>query len=90
MRWYSEERYPFACDFYIPSKDLFIELNKHWTHGKHPFDNTNKDDVAVLNMWTELAKTSEYYRGAIYTWTDLDVRKQKIAKENFLNYITIY
>ena len=26
----------------------------------------------------------------IYTWTDLDVRKQQIAKENNLNYIMFY
>lgn len=24
---YKEKRYPFKCDFYIPSKDLFIEYN---------------------------------------------------------------
>lgn len=27
IRQYKDERYPFACDFYIKSKDTFIELN---------------------------------------------------------------
>lgn len=27
IRQYKDERYPFACDFYVKSKDLFIELN---------------------------------------------------------------
>lgn len=27
------ERYPFRCDFYVQSRDLFIELNAHWSHG---------------------------------------------------------
>lgn len=27
LRQYSEERYPFACDFYVAPEDLFIELN---------------------------------------------------------------
>lgn len=27
VRQYRDERYPFACDFYIKSQDLFIELN---------------------------------------------------------------
>lgn len=37
----ADTRYPFECDFYIPSKDLFIELNFHWTHGFEPFDKNN-------------------------------------------------
>lgn len=90
IRWYSDERYPFACDFYIPSEDLFIEYNKTWTHGGHPFDEMNLDDIYKLETWEEKAKTSKYYQNAIYTWTNLDVRKQKIAKENKLNYKVIY
>ena len=90
IRWYSDERYPFACDFYIPSEDLFIEYNKTWTHGGHPFDEMNLDDIYKLETWGEKAKTSKYYQNAIYTWTNLDVRKQKIAKENKLNYKVIY
>ena len=29
VRQYSDERYPWKCDFYIKSEDLFIELNYH-------------------------------------------------------------
>lgn len=29
VRYYSDERYPFECDFYIKSLDLFIECNFH-------------------------------------------------------------
>lgn len=39
-----ETRYPFACDFYLPSADLFIEIQGMWTHGKHPFDKSSKED----------------------------------------------
>ena len=28
-QYYDKDRYPFHCDFYIKSEDLFIELNKH-------------------------------------------------------------
>lgn len=87
---YRDERYPFNCDFYIISEDLFIEYNGTWTHGGHPFDPMDLDDIYKLEQWEEKAKTSPYYKNAIYTWTDLDVRKQKIAKENNLNYIVIY
>lgn len=90
IRHYSDDRYPFICDFYIPSEDLFIEYNGTWTHGKHPFDETNLDDICRLEEWKEKARVSKYYKNAIYTWTNLDVRKQKIAKENNLNYQVIY
>lgn len=90
IRQYRDSRYPYACDFYIPSEDLFIEVNKSWTHGGHPFDENNPEDVAKREWLKEMSKTSAYYRNALYTWTDLDVRKQQTAKDNNLNYKTIY
>lgn len=33
---------------------------------------------------------NDYYANAIYVWTDLDVRKHKIAKENNLNIEFLY
>ena len=89
-RQYSDERYSFDCDFYISSEDLFIELNKHWTHGGHPFDKNDFEDIQKLSKWQEKAQTSKFYRNAIYVWTDLDVRKKEIAKKNNLNYKVIY
>ena len=90
IRQYRDERYPFVCDFYIPSEDLFIEYNGSWTHGEHPFDPMNLDDISTLEAWQEKVIDHPYYQNAIYTWTDLDVRKQRIAKENNLNYVVIY
>jgi len=85
-----DKRYPFSCDFYIKSKDLFIELNLHWSHGGHPFDNSNPEDINKLNIWKEKAKTSEFYKNAIETWTIRDVKKHLAVKENNLNYIEYY
>ena len=48
-----DQRYPFLCDFYIKSKDLFVEYNGHWTHGKHPFDMNNMSDNDKLKKWKE-------------------------------------
>lgn len=87
IRQYKEERYPFMCDFYVPSEDLFIELNYHWTHGKKLFENSEKDNL-FLNKWK--SKDSKYYKNAIYTWTILDVQKYNKAKENNLNYLAFY
>lgn len=87
-----DERYPFICDFYITSLDLFIELNASWTHGGHWFDASDKDDTQVLNLWYEKAENmpSAYYRAAIETWTVRDVKKRQIALVNNLNYVVFW
>lgn len=90
FRQYRDERYPFHCDFYVKPEDLFIELNITWTHGGKPFDSTSIEDLQKLEKWEEKAKTSEYYKGAIKTWTISDIEKFKIARENNLNYKVYY
>ena len=37
------QKYPFNCDFYIKSKDLFIEYQGHQTHGTKPYDELDPD-----------------------------------------------
>ena len=90
IRQYKDERYPHACDFYIRSLDLFIELNIDWTHGGHPFNPENQADINKLAVWQEKAKKSKFYQKAIETWTKLDVQKFKDAKYHNLNYKVYY
>jgi hypothetical protein len=89
IRQYKDSRYPFNCDFYIKSEDLFIELNLSWTHGKKPFTG-DSEDLKTLNIWKTKAKDSAYYAGAIKTWTERDPIKFTTAKENNLKYLSIY
>lgn len=84
------DKYPFKCDFYIYSEDKYIECNYHWTHGGHPFDPNNINDIKKLELWKEKAKYSKFYENAIKTWTVRDVAKMKIAKENNLNIEFLY
>lgn len=42
------KRYPYNCDFYIKSKDLFIEYQGHWTHGPDIFDKNNENHLNYL------------------------------------------
>lgn len=81
-------RYPFACDFYIPSEDLFIELNASWTHGGHFFDATSNDDIQTLSKWSN--KKTAYYDNAVETWTVRDVLKRKTALDNNLRYVVFW
>ena len=91
IRQYCDDnRYPFHCDFYIKSIDLFIELNLYFTHGKHPFGTVKDEDDKQLSIWKDRAKKSKFYENAINVWTNLDVNKQKYARQNHLNYIMIY
>lgn len=90
-QYYDEARYPFKCDFYIKSEDKFIELHKFFTHGPHPFNADDPDDIALLNKLKEDANNgNKWAKNIIYTWTNLDVRKLETAKKNHLNFEAIY
>ena len=88
IRQYRSEKYPFNCDFYIPEKDLYIEFNGTWTHGKHPFDINNKNDIDLVEMWK--SKNTKFYNNAIETWTHRDVLKRETAKNNNVNFIEFW
>lgn len=90
LKQYKEKRYPYYCDFYIKTEDMFIELNRHWTHGGKPYNPLDKECQNQLAVWLEKSKNSNFYKQAIYIWTDLDVRKLECAIKNNLNYKTIY
>ena len=87
-RYCDENGYEFHCDFYIPVYDLFIEIQGNWTHGKHPFDSSNPDDVEIVKNWK--SKKSPYYDKAIDDWTNRDVKKRNIANQNDLNYLEFF
>lgn len=90
IRQYSSKEYPFNCDFYIRSLNLYIEINGTWTHGGHPFNQENINDIQRLNKWKLKAKSSTFYKNAIIVWTQRDVLKRQIAKINNLNFIEIW
>lgn len=87
---YKTDKYPFVTDFYIKSFDLYVELNFHWTHGPHPFNENTLEDITLLNKWEEKAKISNFYKKAIDTWTIRDTKKLQYAINNHLNYLAIY
>lgn len=87
-RHFSSESYPFSCDFYIPSTDTYVEYNGTWTHGNHPFNRNDPDDVKLCEMWKD--KRSRYYDNAVYVWTNLDIRKRECAKQNNLKFVELW
>lgn len=87
-REYVSERYPYHADFYDSDRDLFIEVNAHWTHGGHWYDTFSAFDANKLMDWQ--AKSSSYIDKAIKTWTLSDVIKRQCARDNKLNYVTFW
>lgn len=87
---YIDNRYPYKVDFYIPTLDLFIELNIHWTHGGMAFDKNNKQCLLQLYKWFDKSKTSKFYKTAIDVWTRRDVQKLHTAFTHNLNYKVAY
>ena len=86
-RQYTCEQYPYACDFYVPSKKLYIEYQGTWFHGNEPYIGTNEQN-SVLNLWKN--KNSPQYKRAIKTWSESDVLKRNTAKEHKLNWIEFF
>ena len=85
-----EKRYPFAVDFYIPERDLFIELNGSWSHGGHWYEADREMDQKTVQTWLKKGEKSKYYRVALKTWTQRDVRKREAARRSELNYVTLW
>lgn len=89
VRQYVSKKYPFRCDFYIKSLDLYIELNAHWTHHKHYFG-TGKNDHKLLKTWEKRSQRSGFYKDAIFVWTERDILKRNTALKNNLNYLVFW
>lgn len=85
-----EKRYPFAVDFYIPERDLFIELNGSWSHGGHWYEVDREMDQKTVHTWCKKGEKSQYYLNALGTWTERDVRKREAARDAQLNYVTLW
>ena len=93
---YSDDRYPFKADFYIPSEDLFIEYNGSQFHHFHPYNDHSEEDQREVARLKEKAKEATRYQKKsqydtiLYVWTDLDPRKRMCASSNHLKHIELW
>ena len=88
LREYKDkDRYPYRCDFYIKSLDLFIEVQGYYTHGKHPYNPNSLEDKILLQKYKD--KYGENSQ-SVTIWTIKDVEKRNKAKENNLKYLEIF
>lgn len=96
-RQYKSNLYPFACDYYIPKYDLYIENQGFPSHGGHPFDPNNVEDLEILKIWKQRSeelswngKKKNQYDNYIYVWTKSDPKKREVVKQNNLNFLEIF
>ncbi|MCM1296355.1 MAG: hypothetical protein NC311_12520 [Muribaculaceae bacterium] len=92
-----DRRYPYHVDFYIRSRDLFIELNGDKCHGGHWFDINSARDCQIVRSWSgnadrirlDTGRPSRYEK-YIITWTKTDVEKRSAAARMSLNYLVFW
>ena len=92
------ERYPFNCDYYIPSLDLFIEYQGYRGHNEHPFNPNDENDIKALDKFInrnneikqKTGRIDTLYDRIIHVWTITDPLKRETAKKNNLNFIEIW
>lgn len=83
-----DARYPYNCDFYIKSLDLFIENNADYSHGGHWYNPSNKDDFQrMLDMYKSGKRRT---LKAVESWTVSDVAKREKAKSSGIKYLVFW
>ena len=87
-RQYKSDLYPFNCDFYIKSKQYFIECQYNWVHGEEPYNNFNLSHRKIANGWIKSDKP--YAHKAYEVWTQRDPLKRQTAKKNKLNFFEFF
>ena len=91
IRQYKSKLYPFNCDFYIKSLDLYIECHFGWTHSPNkkgkPFKHSVED---IIDLQKLKSKNTKFYNNVIDTWTKRDPLKLQTFKKNKLNYKIFY
>lgn len=92
-----EKRYPFNCDMYVPSLDLFIELHFGFAHGGEPYDSNSQKHLQEvercklkMNEINFKGKKKDGYLEKIKVWTESDPLKLKTFIDNNLNYKIFY
>ena len=90
-QYFNKEQYPFNCDFFIKSLNLYIEYQGSFYHNKKLF---NKDrDLNEYQKFLNKCSTNDNknsYDNLIETWTIRDIKKWNTAKTNNLNMLLIY
>ena len=90
IRQYHSDLYPYDCDFYIKSRDMYIELNAFKGHGRHWFGSCESDNQVAVDWKNSSKRPGDFYDVTLDVWTRCDVDKRDIARKNNLNYVVFW
>lgn len=89
-RQYKSKKYPFACDFYIPDEDLYIEYQGFKSHNYEPYNINNIKHQEKVQKWIEYSQHNKAYLGYLKVWTITDPLKRQLAKDNNIKWIEFF
>lgn len=94
---YMSKEYLTPCDFYLPSRNMYIEFQGSQYHHKRAYLGTDEDikEVEYLtqkNIERGLITNKSYtqYAGMINIWTRSDVKRRNYAKNNNIKLFELY
>lgn len=83
IRNYTSDKLPgYACSFYIPSIDVYVENRCKWIHGGHPYLTKKYDSIILEELKKKGIDDS--------AWTETDPKEREIAKKNGLKWVEYF
>lgn len=97
IRHYISDSYPYPCDFYIPSLNMYIEYHGSQYHNGRAYLG-NPDDIKEANTLLEkdkvrceeTGKNKSPYFSIFNTWTNIDCKRRNLVNERKLKYLELY
>ena len=83
-----ENHRPWQIDILLPDEKTMIFVQKHIKHGRRPYNPTDPNCQADVE-WLK-SMPGDFYDKILYTWTELDPMKRKIAAENGYKVVEIF
>ena len=95
IRQYKSEKYPFNCDFYLSDYDVYIEYQGSQFHHNRAYLGTKDDLIEIEKLQKDITKKllegkNPQSSAIIETWTQRDVYKRTIAKQNNVKLFEIF
>lgn len=86
IRQHRSKLYPFNCDFYIKSLNMYIEYQGFYTHNFKPYNINDENDIKQAEEFLNNPKRYNTWE----TWTIRDVLKRETARINNLNFVELW
>lgn len=80
----------FQLDYYIPSLDWGINLEKVVTHGRRPYNPEDPNCQKDVRWLKSKAEQGNYYERMLKQWTVTDPIKREVANNSGMRYIEIF